>query len=388
MDKMPAELPLADTAMPYRVLLMGPSLEQKGGMASVQKLIVQQVWDDRAEFGAAGSGASSEAERAAMALSLQHVSTHDEGSLLHRLNVFAIALSHLLYKLIQNDIDLVHLHVSEKGSVLRKILLLWLIKAFRKPVLMHTHGCEFHTFHESLPKWLQQGVNASLQRADGFIVLSQSWQDYYLTHCDLDPSRVIVLPNPVEIPADIPHRDDSPRIQFVFLGRVGQRKGAFDLIKAWAQLPTECLNKSQMILAGDGELDYAQNLIEKLNLAASVKLAGWINGLQRNQLLQASNVFILPSYNEGLPMAMLEAMAWGLPVISTPVGGIPEMVDPQKTGYLVNPGDIQGLTKAMRTLIEDASLRAAMGHSARERVKPLDVKVYHDKLRAIYKRYL
>lgn len=346
-----------------RVLLVGPSLEQKGGMASVQKLIF---------------------DHAPPGISIRHISTHDEGSMLHRLRVFAIALTTFLSLLLQNKVDLVHLHVSEKGSVLRKILLLLMAKAFRKPTLMHTHGCEFHTFHDGLPRWLQSWVNAALQQADRFIVLSESWRTYYLSHCGLDPARVIVLPNPVKIPAQVPDRTGSKTVHFVFLGRVGQRKGSFDLIEAFARLPVDCRNKAQITLAGDGELKKAQTLIEKLNLTAAVKLSGWIDARQRNHLLQSASIFILPSYNEGLPMAILEAMAWGLPVISTPVGGIPEIVDSGETGYLVNPGDLRGLAAAMQSLIEDDALRQIMGCSARERVKPMDLKAYYSRLMSIY----
>ncbi len=350
--------------MTIRVLLVGPSLEQKGGMASVQKLIVGSRFDS---------------------IDIQHISTHDEGSVRHRLWVFGRSLAVLLKHLLSNRVDLVHLHVAEKGSVFRKILLLLLAKAFRKPVIMHTHGCEFHTFHDGLSSWLRYAVDAALQQADRFIVLSESWKTYYLTRCGLDPARMIVLPNPVEIPAGIPDRSNSSTVHFVFLGRIGQRKGAFDLLQAFADLPADCLHRAQLTLAGDGELEQAQRLTEKLNLKPYVKLPGWIDLEQRNQLLRDANVFILPSYSEGLPMAMLEAMAWGLPVVSTPVGGIPELIDSGETGYLAHPGDTEAISEAAISLIKNDALRLAMGHRARARVEPLDLTLYCDKLTKIYR---
>ena len=362
----PADSHIDDPAKPYQILLVGPSLAQKGGMASVQKLIV--------------------ASRLAF-VNIQHVSTHDEGSVLHRLRVFAAAIGALTKHLIDGA-DLVHLHVAEKGSVFRKILLLLLAKAFHKPVIMHTHGCEFHTFHDGLPSWVRYGVDSALQQADCFIVLSASWKDYYLTHCGLNPDRVVVLPNPVEIPHSIPDRSASSVTRFVFLGRIGQRKGAFDLLQAFANLPADCLGRSQLTLAGDGELEKASNLIEQLKLKKQVELPGWMDLEQRNRLLLDADIFILPSYNEGLPMAMLEAMAWGLPVISTPVGGIPEVIVSGKNGYLAEPGDIKALSAAMQALIEDGALRLAMGRSARKRIEPLDLKLYCERLTAIYRSVL
>ena len=358
--------PAHPPAKPYQILLVGPSLAQKGGMASVQKLIV-------------GSQLAS--------IDIQHISTHDEGSVMHRLRVFAASVGVLTQRLI-GGADLVHLHVAEKGSVFRKILLLLLAKAFGKPVIMHTHGCEFHTFHDGLPGWLRYGVDAALRQADCFIVLSESWKDYYLTHCGLNPDRVIVLPNPVEIPASTPDRAASSVTRFVFLGRIGQRKGAFDLLQAFANLPADCLPQAQLTLAGDGELDKASDLVKQLNLEDHVELPGWIDLEQRNRLLWDADVFILPSYNEGLPMAMLEAMAWGLPVISTPVGGIPEVIVSGENGYLADPGDIKALSAAMQSLVEDDALRLAMGRSARKRIAPLDLTLYCEQLTKIYRSVL
>lgn len=93
---------------------------------------------------------------------------------------------------------------------------------------------------------------------------------------------------------------------------------------------------------------------------------------------------LLPSYNEGLPMAILEAMSWGLPVITTPVGGIPEVIENGKTGLLITPGHIQELTAAMQSLIENPSFRLSLGFAARKRVEPLSIEHYSDALFSLY----
>ncbi len=95
-------------------------------------------------------------------------------------------------------------------------------------------------------------------------------------------------------------------------------------------------------------------------------------------------MFILPSYNEGLPLAILEAMGWSLPIISTPVGGIPELVISHKNGLLVTPGNIKQLSSAMELLIENENLRLFLGSNARKNVEPLDIKNCSIRLADIY----
>ncbi|AFY32691.1 glycosyltransferase family 4 protein [Calothrix sp. PCC 7507] len=346
-----------------KVVMLGPSLYEQGGMGTVESLIVKQT-SKKVDF--------------------QHICTHEEGTILHRINVYAKALIQFLGKLISNDIDIVHMHVSEKGSVLRKVLLVLLSLLFRKPVIMHTHGCEFHLFYDSLPAYAKRWVSAIFQRCAYVITLSESWNKYYISTCNLATYRVGILYNPVELPVEVPLRVGVEKIRFVFLGRIGERKGAFDLIRAFANLSPEERRRTELTLAGDGEVEQARDLVKTLNLQDVIRIPGWINTQERDQLLRQSDVFILPSYNEGLPVAMLEAMAWELPVITTPVGGIPEIVTHQKHGILVNPGNIEQITKAMQILIKDESLRLAMGKSARQQVAPLSVQNYHNTLLTIY----
>jgi glycosyltransferase involved in cell wall biosynthesis len=346
-----------------KVVMLGPSLQQQGGMATVENLLLKQ---------------SSEK------VEIKHISTHEDGSILRRLQVYVAALIEFIGKLIQNDIDVVHLHVSEKGSVLRKALLVILSALFRKPVIMHTHGCEFHLFYDRLPPLGKHCVSAIFQHCAYVITLSESWSKYYISTCGLDTDKVGVLHNPVELPVELPVRGGVEKIRLVFLGRIGKRKGAFDLIQAFASLSLTEKKRAELTLAGDGEVLQAKELVEALSLQDFVKLPGWINTQQRDQLLREADAFILPSYNEGLPVAMLEAMAWELPVIMTPVGGIPEIVKHEKNGILVNPGDIQQITEAIETLIRDESLRLAMGKNARQQVASFDIHNYNNALLAIY----
>ncbi len=350
-----------------KIVMIGASLNQNGGIATLEKLILKHATPD---------------------IEIQHFTSHDEGSIAHRAIVFGQALGALLWKLLSRKADLVHIHMSDGGSVVRKAILALTTFLFHKPVLMHANGAEFHVTYSKLPPWAQQWLSVIFRRCHGFIAVTNLWKDYYDANLGLNAKQVFVLPNPTELPAQAPNRTNSSQVKLVFFGRIGQRKGAFDLIKAFANLSAELKKRSELILAGDGELEQGRKLVESLNLTEHVTFLGWIDTQQRDTLLAKADVFVLPSYNEGLPLALMEAMGWGLPVITTPVSGIPEIVTSNKNGLLVPPGNIQQLSEAMQLLIENETLRLSLGRAARETVAPLDVKPFLCRLTDIYRSTL
>ncbi|MTJ48421.1 glycosyltransferase family 4 protein [Dolichospermum sp. UHCC 0259] len=351
--------------MKIKIMMIGASLEQNGGIATVEKLILKHADKN---------------------LDIQHITSHDEGSIKHRLMVFNQALIKLLWRLITQKIDIVYIHLSDGGSLIRKSIIALIGLIFNKPVFIHTHGAEFHVTYSRLPKWAKQCLSSLFRRCNGFIVLSTIWQDFYVTNLGLNPQRVFVLPNPTELPMTVPQRCNIEKVTLLFCGRVGERKGAFDLIKAFANLPYATKNRSELILAGDGDIEQGQELVKSLNLVDNITFLGWVDSKQRDSLLNQADVFILPSYNEGLPMAILEAMGWGLPIISTPVGGIPELVITNKNGWLVTPGNIKQLSQVMQSLVENEELRLSLGKNARETVMPFDVNNYCPQLVNIFNK--
>ena len=117
------------------------------------------------------------------------------------------------------------------------------------------------------------------------------------------------------------------------------------MVEVLVKNKTKIHGKAKFIFGGDGETDKLKKIIEQESLGELIEFVGWVDGNQKIDLLNNSNVFILPSYNEGLPIAILEAMSYGLAIISTNVGGIPEIVN--QNGILINPGDKIKLTEAI-----------------------------------------
>jgi glycosyltransferase involved in cell wall biosynthesis len=281
---------------------------------------------------------------------------------------------------------LVHIHFASRGSTLRKMILAGMTLRARRPLILHAHGAQFDAFFCGLPKIVQRVLRHVFARADCFLVLSTQWRDFYVGEAGVPASRVAILHNPVSLPPSVPTRLNRDRVQFLFLGRIGQRKGSFDLLQAFAALPANLRKRARLVFAGDG--DVGKLRMQAREWSDSVEVHSWVSGDRLSALLAASDVFVLPSYQEGVPMALLEAMAFGLPVITTRVGGIPDVVTDRCEGYLVSPGDTGALQSAMRALIEDEQARLEFGVRARKRAECFDVGDYSAELTRIYSRLL
>ncbi|OWY63895.1 glycosyl transferase family 1 [cyanobacterium TDX16] len=354
---------LANNKVTLKILMLGESLSRQGGIVSVEKLILQEALPN---------------------IHYQHIATLVDGSITEKILAFLRALVELTRRILQNEVDLLHVHMSERGSTFRQAIVTLIAVTFRKPVLMHTHGSQFHLFYSKLPKWIKYILSLIFQQCLYFIVLSESWKTFYMNHFRIQEKRIIVLPNAVRIPLQVPDRTNSSDVTFLFLGRIGQRKGAFDLIQAFANINPERKARANLLLAGDGEIEELRHLVESLHIVEFITVIDWVDSQKRDELLANADVFILPSYNEGLPMAVLEAMSWGLPVITTPVGGIPEVVSANQNGLLVPPGNILQITASMEMLIEDENLRLHLGNNAKRTMATFDVRNYFDSLVEIY----
>lgn len=336
-----------------KIIMLGPSLLQQGGISGYEKLFLAYAPSE---------------------VKICHIITHEEGSITLKVMVFLKAIWKFLWMLIKEEVDIVQIQISQRGSVFRQAIMILLAGGFHKPIILHAHGSQFHLFYAGLAKWIQKLLSWIFGKCQRLIVLSESWKSFYIEKLGLKPEQVVVFYNPVKIPAEVPDRSVSKKVNLLFLGRIGQRKGAFDLIKAFSFLPTEYKARSSMIMAGDGDIEQARNLVTTLSLENYIQLPGWIGSDERDILLTKADVFVLPSYNEGLPLAMLEAMAWELPVIVTPVGGIPEIVTQSENGLIVNSGNVDQLSDAMKSLIGNEGLRLSLGSKARTSVLALDIK--------------
>ena len=182
-------------------------------------------------------------------------------------------------------------------------------------------------------------------------------------------------------------------VTLFFIGNIGQRKGVFDLITAVARLQAQEVPPFQVVLAGpfDNAATEAElkRRIDEASLGPRVQFTGPVLGSRKESLFRSADIFVLPSYGEGLPMSLLEAMSYAMPSVSTEVGGIPEVLVDGESGYLIKPGDIEGLCAALAKLMGSAGLRKRMGQCGRARVERCHAPgQYLRSLEAIYREVL
>jgi len=330
------------------VVMIGPDPEAQGGMASVIK-----AYRDHGLF-----------DRWPVLL----LPTFVEGNKIKSAFVAVRSLLRYVALLMTAQVAVTHAHVAQHTSFLRKAVFVLISLLFHKPVIFHLHGSTFDNYYEKdCGKWLRQMIRFLLDRSSYVVVLSSYWRDWISqVTCNEHIER---LYNPVEIP-EYSLVEPSEKFKVLFLGRLGERKGTYDLLKAVAALQGR-YTALQVLCGGDGELDAARKLAESLGIMSQDKLLGWVRGQDKEQLLSEAAVFVLPSYHEGLPMAILEAMAHGIPVISTRVGGIPEAIEDGKEGILIVPGDVVALTAGIERLLKDPVLRIRMGKAAHDKAARL-----------------
>lgn len=293
------------------------------------------------------------------------VASYAEGGFVSRQIVALRAFVRVAALLATRSVDLVHIHAAMKGSFWRKAVFAGLARSRGVPVLLHLHGSEMKDFYGRQPPWRKRAIIRQLTRATRVVVLSESWRVFV---AGIAPAaKPVVVPNYVRVP-DSPARGTGRPVTLLFLGLVGRRKGLFDLLEAFARA-RDLHPGMRLVVGGNGETEAAARQARELGLEDAVGFEGWVGPAEKAGLLDAADVYVLPSYNEGLPMSVLEAMAYGLPVITTDVGGLPELVADGVHGRMIRPGDVAALTAAILELARDPGARRRMGRAGRLRVQ-------------------
>jgi glycosyltransferase involved in cell wall biosynthesis len=317
-----------------KVLIVATSRKTRGGITSVIKAHEQgKQWKE---------------------YHCRWIGTHVDKSQIVKLLMWCVAI--LKYCWYLPGVDIVHFHLSERTTAKRKRILMPLAILLKKKIIVH--------FHAFSPDSTINSKNSGLYKylfthADVVVVLSNYWKKVVNDKFQLG-DKVRVIYNPCTI-STLPAQYKKTK-SILYAGTLNQRKGYADLIKAFAKVAGKYPDW-KVVLAGNGETEQAHNLATSLGVEKQVVLLGWVSGNAKDKAYKQASVFCLPSYAEGFPMAVLDAWAYGLPVITTPVGGIPDIAMDGKNLLLFNPGDVDALAERLDKVMGDADLRE---HLSRE----------------------
>jgi len=343
--------------------MVGTTPEGRGGVASVVSVLRRHGLFERED--------------------VRYIATHRGGPRLAKAAGALGGMWRILLACLGRRPAVVHAHVASRASFLRKSLVLLIARMSGCKTIFHLHGAEFREFAtQEAGRWLRRWIRHTLERSSVVIALSESWAQFVRAFAP--GAKVAVVPNAVPLPA-LPAQAADEEGRVLFLGRIEAGKGVYELLAAGALLAGR-FPGLRLVIGGEGDLQGVRRRAAELGIAERVELPGWIDAQARGLELARAGVFCLPSHAEGLPMALLEAMAARKAVVACSVGGVPEAIHDGDNGMLVPPRDADALAAALAAVLGDAALRARLGNRARSTIEQdYSTEVMCGKLSAIYR---
>jgi glycosyltransferase involved in cell wall biosynthesis len=323
-----------------------------GGMFKVADYLIQ-------------AQASSASLASAEAAELRPLDTRGGANALYSLWVLATALARIARGRFSGRLAGVHVNMAERLSLFRKGAVIAACRALGVPVVLHLHAAQLHHFYQSLPRPLRALTRWVFSLPASVVVLGSAARRFVIEELGVAPERVDIVINGVPEPTHARRvAGDSAMQRVLFLGNLSERKGVTDLLQALA-LPGLDTARLEVTLAGGGDVEAYEAKARQLGIGSFVRFAGWSDQQQVARLMARADVLVLPSYDEGLPLVILEALANGVAVVCSPVGEIPTVLSDGVNALFVQPGDVAGIAAGLRRVLQDAELRAALERNGR-----------------------
>ncbi len=340
-----------------KILMIGPDRSVHGGISGVVNNLYAAGLAEKAD--------------------LTYIGTMVDGSKLRKL--FQAIKAYIRFCMRLPYSDIVHVNMASDVSYYRKSFFIRTAHLFHKKIVIHQHGGDFQTFyHRQLSDKGKRKLEAVFAKADAVIVLTSFWESFFAQIVEKD--KIVVLPNGINIPPISSRQYGTHKL--LFLGRICKEKGIEELLAAAVEL-SQKYKDIQLYLGGVFEDESLKKLAEQHS--EIITLLGWIEGCEKDNYLKCCDIFVLPSYFEGQPVSVLEAMSYGSCVIATQVGGIPQMIEDNESGLLIEPGNQSALKEALMKALDDEKLCERLGASAREKVqKEFSIDQCVEKLLSLY----
>jgi glycosyltransferase involved in cell wall biosynthesis len=336
--------------LPTTVLMIGPPPEMVGGMGAVVGQMMRLDFAGRYRMEFLPITVSPQAGESRVGRVARHCRQR------HR-------LSNTIRQVCPS---IVHIHTCSGFSFHRSAWDMRVASRRGCRTVLHMHGAQFGEYFADAGALEQRLVRSALSSADRVVALSENWR--VKLRAISPTARVVVVENAVET---IVPRNGRPRgaaCRFLILARMDEWKGIDDLLDACVLLHRRGV-AFELTLAGpagtSGDAESIGRKIYERGIDRCVRYVGVVQGEAKAALLAEADVYVQPSRQEGMPIAVLEAMAWGLPVVATRAGAMAEVIEDDVQGLLVPTCQPVALASAMGTLAFDLPRRAAMGEAAR-----------------------
>lgn len=293
-----------------------------------------------------------------------YVESYKDGGKLTKLFKGICGYFHFAKVLLVDRPDIVHMHSSFGPSFYRSLPFIYMSSWAKKPMIDHIHGSEFDKLYTNASERKKKLVRKAWGKCNRFIVLSESWKERF---SEVIPNEKMTVIENYSIVKDGINRSQCHN-QVLFLGAINQMKGCYDMVDVIKRV-AEVVPDIKMVVAGAGEIEQVKSKAIAEGVAEHFAFPGWVRGEQKEKLLKESDVFFLPSYTEGMPMSVLDAMGYGLPIVASNVGGIPRIVHEGENGFMREPGDTAGFAEAIIQIMTSDAMRINMGKQSMEIVK-------------------
>lgn len=348
--------------MKKKVCMVVPSFSAKGGITSVVS-------------GYRGSKLEDEYD-------IKYIETYCDGIKIKKIIKAFLSYVHFCILILFWKPSIVHIHSSFGGSFYRKSVIVHIASLFNVPIINHIHGSEIDKLYTFASPKKKRFIERTFEKCSLIIVLSEECRDKLeVINAKLD-CRIINNYGEIRV-SDIARKKNNI---VLFLGFLTELKGCYDIPYVLKKVALAIPNV-KFVLGGVGEIEKIQSLLEKLGVSSFVEFPGWVSGEAKKELLSNSKLFFLPSYTEAMPVSILEAMGYGLPVISTNVGGIPQLVYNNYNGFLLEPGDVDGMANAIITVLKNDKEAVRLGENSLEIIeKNYSLKQHIEKISFLYEQ--
>ena len=270
-----------------------------------------------------------------------HVVNFKRGNVFYKSWVTLVGYVRAIFVLCFNrEIAIVHIHTASGNGFKRNIPFVNLAYFMKKKVVLHIHSGRFNDYYIQNRKQVENVFS----KCSSIVALSNGLKEYYE---EMGCNNVTVVNNIIEYPIIDESRLPTDVLHYLYLGVITKTKGIYDLLDVIADHKEEFRGQMVLHVGGNKEVSTLQHFISENQIEDIVKFEGWVNGQKKIDLLNLCDVFVLPSYTEGVPISILEAQSYGLFTIATNVGGIPEIVN-ETTGSLFEPGNQKELYRIIK----------------------------------------